>query len=134
MATAEGAYRCAECKSLKHLVAWASALIEGPLDERGQLASYDYVEDTGLQEDSIHCTRHIDAAVELFRGGLWCRWWSCPQCRGTRRVGQNGIGGGYACRGGIQKPPGFDGHWDGKVHKGWLPAREVAELLAAEAA
>jgi hypothetical protein len=129
VSTAEGAYRCAECKSWRHLHAWATGVIEGPLGAKGELASYDYVDECGLQEDSIHCTRHMGAGIEMFLGGRWCRWWSCPKCKGTRRTGE----GGYACLYGIEKPPG-PGHWDGKLHEGWLPAREVADLLAAEAA
>jgi hypothetical protein len=127
MATAEGAYRCRECKTWKHLMAWAAANVEGPLDERGQLIRYDYVDDCYLYDDSIHCTRHLDAGVEQFWNGRWCRWWQCPTCAGKQRIGQ---GGRYPCPYGIRATPGT-GHWDGKLHSGWLPAREAEALRAA---
>jgi len=133
MSTAEGAYRCAECRSWRHLMAWAAALIEGPLDANGDLARYDYVEDCYLHTDSIHCTRHMDARIEMFLNGRWCRWWSCPGCRGSGRVGPDGRPAarearGYECSGGIKG----DGRW--KIHEGWLPAREYAALIVTEAA
>lgn len=133
MSTAEGAYRCAECKSWRHLMAWAAALIEGPLDADGNLARYDYEEDCYLHEDSIHCTRHMDAPIELFREGRWCRWWSCPRCKGCGRIGNNTAERGYECPEGIQVAASSWG-WNGKAHKGWLPAREHAALTAAEPA
>lgn len=133
MSTASGAYRCAECKSWRNLMAWAVALVEGPLNERGGLVQYDYVDDCGvLEEDSIHCTRHIDAEIERFQGGRWCRWWSCPMCKGRGRVGENDIGGGYGCQGGIEWPARLLGYRARKMHGGWLPAREVAALRSAE--
>jgi hypothetical protein len=87
---------------------------------------------TRLEEDSIHCTRHIDAGIELFQGGRWCRWWSCPRCKGRGRIGENDIGGGYKCPAGIDWWPARSGYRAGKMHKGWLPAREVAALRSAE--
>jgi hypothetical protein len=130
MTTTDGAYRCAECKSWRHLMAWAPALIEGPLDERGDLARYDYVEDCGgLHEDSIHCTKHIDEPIEMFLDGRWCRWWSCPQCHGAGRAGQEPYR--YRCPGGIEKPGRYGAV---TIHEGWMPAREYAALISAEKA
>lgn len=135
MSTAEGAYRCAECKSWRHLMAWAVALVEGPLNEHGELAAYDYVDDCGvLEEDSIHCAKHIDSGIELFQDGQWCRWWACTRCKGRGRVGENQIGapqGGYRCPAGIERSPGSGHYWNGKIHKGWFPARQVAAMLSA---
>jgi hypothetical protein len=136
MSTAEGAYCCAECKSWRHLMSWAAALVEGPLDAKGDLAGYTYVEDCYLHEDSIHCTKHMDAPIEKFRNGRWCRWWSCPKCQGCGRVS---AGGGpasssersYECPKGLK---GSEDRWAGRIHKGWLPASEHATLVAAEAA
>jgi hypothetical protein len=51
VSTAEGAYRCAECKSWRNLAAWAVALVEGPLNERGELVRYDYVDDCGVLDE-----------------------------------------------------------------------------------
>lgn len=136
MATAEGAYRCARCRSWRHLLAWAAALVEGPLDAEGKMIDYGYVEDCYLHEDSIHCTRHIDAPVEMFHQGRWCRWWSCPRCRGWRRVDGNGFPSretgrySYQCNQGI---PATGWH-DGLIHEGWLPARRHEELMAAQQA
>ena len=90
MATVEGAYRCAECKSWRHLLAWAAALIEGPLGADGNLTEYQYVEDCYLHEDSIHCTKHANAPIEMFHKGRWCRYWSCPKCQGRGRVAPDG--------------------------------------------
>ena len=136
MSTAEGAYRCAECKSWRHLMAWAAALIEGPLDAAGNLASYDYAEDCYLHEDSIHCTKHMDAPIEMFRKGRWCRWWSCPKCRGCGRIGADGRPArtgerGYECSKGLKVS---EDRWAGEIHEGWFPASEYAALMAAEAA
>lgn len=125
MPTAEGAYRCGECKSWRHLTAWAAALIEGPLDADGNLASYDYTEDCYLHEDSIQCTKHMGAPVEQFRKGHWCRWWSCPRCRGYGRIGPDGSPcreGGYQCSRGFK----ISDNWNGKIHEGWLPPAQYA--------
>jgi hypothetical protein len=134
MTTAEGAYRCAECKTWRHLMAWAAALIEGPLDAKGELAEYGWVEDCYLHEDSIHYTRHMDSAVEKFHNGQWCRWWSCPRCGGKRYTEPDFYGDGrrYPCPAGLEVKGG--GWWDGKIHRGWLPAREHAALMATETA
>lgn len=134
MSTAEGAYRCAECKSWRHLLAWSAALAEGPLDAEGNLISYDYVEDCYLHEDSIHCTRHMDAPIEMFRKGRWCRWWSCPKCRGYGRVGTSGLparDNGYRCSGGIKvEDSSGSWGWDGTIHEGWFPVSEFTALPA----
>jgi len=131
MTTAEGAYRCGECKSWRHLTAWAAAVVEGPLDATGHLIEYTDVEDCYLHEDSIQCTKHPDALIEMFRKGYWCRWWSCPKCRGYGRVGSQGPcrEGGYQCSGGLKHAEG-SWYWDGKIHEGWLPASEVDALCA----
>ena len=122
--TTEGAYRCAECKNWRHLMAWAAGLIEGPLDASGNLTRYDYVDECYLHEDSIHCTKHIDAPIEMFRKGRWCRWWSCPKCQGHRRIGTDRR---YPCLGGIKVP---DSCWyDGMIHEGWLPPEQVPAAL-----
>lgn len=134
MSTAEGAYRCAECRSWRHLMAWTAALIEGPLDAGGDLSEYTYIEDCFLHEDSIHCTKHTDAPIERFRDGRWCRWWSCPKCRGWGRIGNDGRPArerGYECSGGLKIS---EDRWAGKIHEGWLPASKHAALVATEAA
>jgi hypothetical protein len=119
MPTAEGAYRSGECKTWRHLMAWAAALIEGPLDASGDLASYDYVEDCYLHEDSIHCTKHMDAPVEMFHEGRWCRWWACSRCHGRGRVTERpgDATRGYPCSGGLKIS---EERWGGTIHKGWL--------------
>ena len=131
MATVEGAYRCAECKSWRHLLAWAAALIEGPLGADGNLTEYQYVEDCYLHEDSIHCTKHANAPIEMFHKGRWCRYWSCPKCQGRGRVAPDGraIGGerSYECSEGLKVS---EDRWGGRMHRGWLPAPEFAALEA----
>lgn len=122
MSTAEGAYRCAECKSWRHLVAWAAALIEGPLDADGDLVRYDYVEDCYLHEDSIHCTKHMSAGIEMFRSGRWCRWWTCDRCGGVGRVGINRE---YDCMGGLKIS---EDRWGRRVHRGWLRPEQIPAL------
>ena len=132
MATAEGAYRCAECGSWRHLTAYAAAVVGGPLNERGELAAYDSIDECFVHEDSICCTRHMLAPVEMFLGGRWCRWWSCPRCHGKGTVGE---GRGYPCPDGIRKDQGIawaGGRQGPGIHEGWLPAREAATLRAAE--
>jgi hypothetical protein len=127
MASVEGAYRCAQCRTHRYLMAWAAALVEGPLGADGELTEYTWVEDCYLHADSIHCTRHIDAPVEKFRDGHWCRWWSCPTCGGK------GVTGGsrdYPCNGGLEVKG--RSRWDGRLHEGWLPARQYAALVAGE--
>ena len=70
VSTAEGAYRCAECKSWRNLVAWAVALVEGPLNDRGELVQYDYVDDCGVLRKTRSASGVLGLATAA-RGRGW---------------------------------------------------------------
>jgi hypothetical protein len=76
-------YRCAECGHGKNLFAWAHANIYGPLGDDGELSSHDWTETwEDPIEESIQCSEHPDGVIEMCVGNVWCRWWSCLECRG----------------------------------------------------
>lgn len=135
MSTPEGAYRCAECGHGKNLWAWEGCNAYGPLAADGShLDEHEDVIEWGVHEDSIDCREHPGAVIEKFTKGRWCRWWSCPKCRGygLTRDGQPVRERGYRCSEGIKRAEGrWD--WDGKMHEGWIPASEHEALIAAEA-
>jgi len=112
--TAGSVYRCAECRHGRHLTAWGSASVHGPLGADGEIDYCDWDEVWQVHEVSIQCTSHPGAVLEKFIGGLWCRWWSCPRCTGDGR-------GGYCPEDGIRPADG-----DGKrtAHSGWWPIDE----------
>ena len=119
-----GLYRCGECGHGKDLTAWAIVLVYGSLGADGHLADAGYDEEDTLFEDSIQCTRHPDAALDMRIDGQWHRWWNCPLCHGRGKVN---VGDGYRAyerecpMDGVQQPGG-----DGKrfVHGYWWPLSE----------
>jgi hypothetical protein len=124
---AASVYRCAECGHHRHLTAWAGALAFGPLHADGTLASHDTVEDDWLHEDSIQCGKHPGAVLEKSVDGQWCRWWNCPACAGTGKVGGSWrYPQGYPCRAeGIS----IEGEWGPRtLHQGWFPVKMLAAL------
>ena len=98
-------YRCADCGHGQNLTAIAGAHCGGPLAADGELASYAWVEDWGVLEETIECTVHPQAWLEKYIDGQWCRWWICPWCGGD----------GEHC------------NYVNK-HAGWRPVSEIAAL------
>jgi hypothetical protein len=131
---AKGVYHCAECGHWRNLRAYAAAVVYGPLGADGDLECYSDIDDYEVEEDSIQCTEHPDAALEKFTGGAWCRWWQCPTCQGRGRVhvGEHWKApDGYPCRDGIEVP---GKHGPRKIHAGWRPAGEFAPSSSDEGA
>ena len=79
-------WRCAECGHGRNLVAWSEGVIEGPLAHDGTISRYDYIEDTWVFPDSIHCTLHVDAIIEFKVDGRFRRWSQCERCKGRGEV------------------------------------------------
>jgi hypothetical protein len=135
LSTPEGSYRCAECKSWRHLEAYAAAVVGGPLDAEGKLAGHDSVEECFLHEDSICCTRHMCAPIEAFLAGRWCRWWCCRRCGGSGKTGHPGDQYRYPCPANestlLRWPPGIRNRQT-NGHEGWRPAGQVAALACGE--
>lgn len=113
-AASQEVYRCAECGHGKHLAAWGSASVHGPLSAGGEIESYDWDEVWEVHEDSIQCAVHPGAVLEKSIVGRWCRWWICSRCDGKTRDG-------HCPEDGIHPADG-----DGKqiVHAGWWPSDE----------
>lgn len=125
----EGGYRCAACGHGEKLWAYAGANAYGPLAADGaSLDEHEAVEEWGIYEDSIQCTEHPGAILESFVGGQWCRWWSCPQCKGGGYVtygGQYGREYRTECRAETPFPARPVRIGDpGTTHEGWLPVEE----------
>jgi hypothetical protein len=114
----EGSYRCAECKTWKHLKSYADAIVDGPLGPDGKVTDYEFVEDYQLQEGSIRCTEHIDALIEWYWKGEWRRFWLCPRCHGRGKINGPGSSREWDCGAGLKIETLL---WGG-LHDGWLPA------------
>lgn len=78
-------YRCADCRNGKHLYAWGTAAVHGPLGADGDIDYIDYDDVHTVHEDSIQCGRHPGAVIERLIGDQWCRWRNCPWCSGEER-------------------------------------------------
>lgn len=115
--TETSVYRCVPCGHGRDLMAWAPANVYGPLGADGELAGDTDVWTYGIHEDSIQCSKHPDAMIEMCAGGVWCRWWRCPWCDGD----------GKSCEAGF-RPPGAIGR--ALSHEGWRPAAELGDLPA----
>jgi hypothetical protein len=117
----EGGYRCAECGNGEKLWAWAGANVYGPLAADGsELMEHEAVEEWGIHEDSIQCTEHPGAVIEMFNRGKWCRWWFCPKCGGRGRVA---VGEHWKAPDGYECPAKTP--WGKRyTHEGWLPVEE----------
>lgn len=81
-----GAYRCAGCGHGRHLTAWGSATVHGPLGAAGDIEAFDWDEVWQVHEASIQCARHPGGLLEKNIGGRWHRWHRCPLCHGTGQV------------------------------------------------
>lgn len=127
----EGAYRCTDCGHGRKLWAWAGCNAYGPLAAEGnELAEHEDVWEWGIHEDSIQCREHPGSMLESFVGGRWCRWWTCPKCRGRGRVHIDEhwkAPDGYECSQGLEVAGRYGPR---KIHEGWLPAEEHATALA----
>lgn len=78
------AFRCVVCGHGKCLVAYASAVVYGPLTDR-EVDPYT-VHEWDLFEDSIDCTVHPGAIIEGKVRGRYLRWLTCSDCSGSGRV------------------------------------------------
>ena len=117
--SAAAVYRCAECGHGRYLTAWAIILAHGPVGPDGHIARYDWDEEDLLQEDSIECSKHPDSVTEMLVDGQWCRWWTCPSCKGETHPGWD-----RCTAPGL--PPERGTYRE--RHKGWRPVETAAVL------
>ena len=106
-------YRCGDCGHGKHLEAWGSATVHGPLDPDGSISEFDWDDVYDVHEGSIQCGKHPGGRIEKKIGRRWCYWRACPWCNGRGAF----IGGG-SCSEELAFVP-FDGGKPG--HGGWWP-------------
>ena len=111
-------YRCGDCGHGKHLEAWGSATVHGPLDPDGSISEFDWDDVYDVHEDSIQCGKHPGGRIEKKTGRLWCYWRSCPWCYGNGRVR---AGGGRSCPEELAFLPFDAGERDEPAHGGWWP-------------
>lgn len=131
MSTPASVYRCVTCGHGRNLMAWAPANVYGPLGPDGELAEDTDVWTDGIHEGSIQCREHPDGPYEKQVDGVWCRFWQCPECKGTGRVhvGEHWKApDGYACSAETFKASNAHGIWF--VHEGWFPVDDVARATS----